>query len=43
MPDFEGYCEHIRRYHPQTPVPSEQEYYAEYLQTRYGDARPRCC
>jgi uncharacterized short protein YbdD (DUF466 family) len=43
MPDYHGYTEHLRRYHPEMPVPSEQEYYAEYLRTRYGDNPSRCC
>ena len=43
MPDYAGYAEHLRRYHPETSVPSEGDYYAIYLRNRYGDGPTRCC
>jgi uncharacterized short protein YbdD (DUF466 family) len=43
MPDYKGYTKHLCRYHPGSPVLSEQEYYDEYLRTRYGDGPHRCC
>ena len=43
MPDYKGYAEHVRRFHPGTRVLTEQEYYAEYLHRRYGDGPTRCC
>jgi uncharacterized short protein YbdD (DUF466 family) len=43
MPDYNGYAEHVRRYHPDTTVLSEREYYADYVHRRYGDGQTRCC
>ena len=31
MPDYQAYLEHLRRSHPDRPIPTEREYYAEYL------------
>ena len=31
MPDYDAHIEHLRRSHPERPVPTEREYYAEYL------------
>jgi uncharacterized short protein YbdD (DUF466 family) len=43
MPDYAAYIEHLRLSHPDTPVPTEREFYDSYLQSRYGDAPTRCC
>lgn len=43
MPDYAAYTAHLRRCHPERPVPSEREFFAEYLRTRYGDGASRCC
>lgn len=43
MPDYQAYTEHLRRCHPERPIPAEQEYYEEYLRSRYGDGPTRCC
>ncbi|MGE0354546.1 MAG: YbdD/YjiX family protein [Gemmatimonadales bacterium] len=43
MPDYRAYVEHLRRRHPGQPVPTEREYYDEYLAHRYGDGSSRCC
>lgn len=43
MPDYRAYVEHLRACHPDRPVPSEREFYDEYLLTRYGDGPTRCC
>ena len=43
MPDYRGYAEHVRRYHPGTPALTEREYYAVYVRSRYGDGPTRCC
>jgi len=43
MPDYEGYLNHLRCSHPERAVPTEREYYAEYLRSRYGDGPTRCC
>jgi uncharacterized short protein YbdD (DUF466 family) len=43
MPDYEAYLEHLRSSHPERAAPSEREYYAEYLRSRYEDGPTRCC
>jgi uncharacterized short protein YbdD (DUF466 family) len=43
MPDYQAYIEHLRRSHPGKGIPSEREYYAEYLRMRYEDGPTRCC
>ena len=43
MPDYAVYIEHVRRCHPDTPVMTEGEYYAEYVNGRYADGSSRCC
>ena len=43
MPDYRAYVEHLHQCHPERGVPSQREYYLEYLRTRYGDGPTRCC
>jgi uncharacterized short protein YbdD (DUF466 family) len=43
MPDYQAYVKHLRHCHPERGIPSQSEYYADYLRTRYGDAPTRCC
>ena len=43
MPDYAAYLEHRRHHHPGEALPSEREYYAEYVVARYGDSPTRCC
>ncbi len=43
MPDYAAYLEHRRRHHPDEALPTEREYYAEYVAARYGDSPTRCC
>ena len=43
MPDYPAYLEHLRRCHPAAPVPSERQFYEDYLKGRYGDGPTRCC
>lgn len=43
MPDYEGYLEHLRRSHPDRQVPTEREFYDEFVRCRYGDGATRCC
>lgn len=43
MPDYEGYLEHLRRSHPDRQVPTEREFYEEFVRCRYGDGATRCC
>ena len=43
MPNYAGYVDHLRRCHPDRPIPSEREFFADYLAARYGDGPTRCC
>jgi uncharacterized short protein YbdD (DUF466 family) len=43
MPDYQGYVQHLRRCHPERPVPTEREYFEQYVAARYGDGPTRCC
>lgn len=43
MPDYAAHLAHLRAHHPGCPVPTEREFYEEYLRTRYGDGPTRCC
>ena len=43
MPDYRAYMEHVRRCYPDTPIMTEREYYAEYINRRYGEGSSRCC
>jgi uncharacterized short protein YbdD (DUF466 family) len=43
MPDYERHIEHLRRCHPERPLPSEREYYEDFVRARYEDGPTRCC
>ena len=43
MPDYAAHVEHLRRCHPERPVPTEGEFYNEFVRARYGDGPTRCC
>jgi uncharacterized short protein YbdD (DUF466 family) len=43
MPDYAAHVEHLRRCHPERPVPSERMFYEEFVRARYGDGPTRCC
>ena len=43
MPDYAAYVAHLRAAHPDAPVPSEREYFDEYLKGRYESGPTRCC
>ncbi|HJR49964.1 MAG TPA: YbdD/YjiX family protein [Gemmatimonadales bacterium] len=43
MPDYPAFVEHLRRCHPDRLVPTEREFYEEYLRARYADGPTRCC
>ena len=43
MPDYQAHLEHLRRRHPDRPLPSEREFFDEFVRTRYGDGPTRCC
>lgn len=43
MPDYESYVEHLRRCHPGYSIPSERQFFADFVRARYGDGPTRCC
>jgi uncharacterized short protein YbdD (DUF466 family) len=43
MPDYAAHVEHLRRCHPERPVPSERAFYEEFVRARYEDGPTRCC
>jgi uncharacterized short protein YbdD (DUF466 family) len=43
MPDYGAHVEHLQRYHPQTPIPSERQFYHDFVRARYQDGPTRCC
>jgi uncharacterized short protein YbdD (DUF466 family) len=43
MPDYEAYVAHLRCRHPGAPVPSEGEYFDQYVKARYESGPTRCC
>jgi uncharacterized short protein YbdD (DUF466 family) len=43
MPDYEAYVAHVRACHPGHPVPSERQFFEEYLRLRYEGGPTRCC
>ena len=43
MPDYDAYLGHLRCHHPDRPIPSEREYFALYVESRYGNGPSRCC
>jgi uncharacterized short protein YbdD (DUF466 family) len=43
MPDYQAYLQYLRHSHPDCAVPTEREYYAEFVRSRYEDGPTRCC
>jgi uncharacterized short protein YbdD (DUF466 family) len=43
MPDYDGHVEHLRRCHPQQPIPTRREFYEAFIRARYADGPTRCC
>jgi uncharacterized short protein YbdD (DUF466 family) len=43
MPDYAAHVEHLRRRHPGRAIPTEREYFEQYVAARYGDGPTRCC
>jgi uncharacterized short protein YbdD (DUF466 family) len=43
MPDYPAYLQHLRCCHPERPVPTEREFYEDYVRARYADGPTRCC
>jgi uncharacterized short protein YbdD (DUF466 family) len=43
MPDYAAYCAHLNAAHPGTVLPTEREYFDDYLKSRYEGGPTRCC
>jgi uncharacterized short protein YbdD (DUF466 family) len=43
MPDYERHLQHLRQYHPELVVPTEREFYEDFIRTRYEAGPTRCC
>jgi uncharacterized short protein YbdD (DUF466 family) len=43
MPDYQAYCRHMQENHPDRPLPSEREFFDQFVRARYGDGPTRCC
>jgi len=43
MPDYAAHVDHLRRCHPDQPVPSRRQFYDEFVRARYADGPTRCC
>ena len=43
MPDYDSYVRHVRACHPERPVPSEREFFDEYIRVKYQGGAMRCC
>jgi uncharacterized short protein YbdD (DUF466 family) len=43
MPDYIAYLEHLERFHPERSIPTERQFYEEFIRARYGDSPTRCC
>jgi uncharacterized short protein YbdD (DUF466 family) len=43
MPDYVAYVKHLERFHPERSIPSERQFYEEFIRARYGDSPTRCC
>ena len=43
MPDYRAYVTHLQQCHPEVAVPTEREFYQDFLRTRYEAGPTRCC
>jgi uncharacterized short protein YbdD (DUF466 family) len=43
MPDYAAYADHYRRCHPDRPVPTQRDFYEEFVRARYDKGSTRCC
>jgi uncharacterized short protein YbdD (DUF466 family) len=43
MPDYEAYVAHLRATHPGCLVPSERQYFEEFVRAKYSGGPTRCC
>lgn len=43
MPDYRAYVIHLRQCHPEVAIPTEREFYEEFIRSRYEAGATRCC
>jgi uncharacterized short protein YbdD (DUF466 family) len=43
MPDYGFYVKHLQQRHPEVAVPTEREFYEDFIRTRYEAGPTRCC
>ena len=43
VPDYDTYVAHVRARHPERPVMSYEEFFAERMRARYRNGGGRCC
>jgi uncharacterized short protein YbdD (DUF466 family) len=43
MPDYLSFVEHMKRRHPDCAVPTEREFFDQYVTARYSGGPTRCC
>lgn len=43
MPDYQAYVAHLRAAHPGCTVPSEREFFEEFVRAKYSGGPTRCC
>ena len=43
MPDYAAFVEHMGRRHPGCAIPTEQEFFDQYVTARYSSGPTRCC
>jgi uncharacterized short protein YbdD (DUF466 family) len=43
IPDYERYVEHHAEQHPDQPLLSRRDFFAQSIDRKYGKSGPRCC
>ncbi|HEX3927491.1 MAG TPA: YbdD/YjiX family protein [Gemmatimonadales bacterium] len=43
MPDYQAYVAHLAAAHPERPLPTEREFYEEFVRSKYAGGASRCC
>ena len=43
MPDYEAYVTHLRQCHPELALPTERQFYEDFIRARYESGTSRCC
>lgn len=43
MPDYQAYLRHLRAHHPGCRLPTEREFFDEFVRAKYSGGPTRCC